>query len=109
MIVLMTGEIKAQVNIGDEFQPAPGVLFPFTSLGHFLSVVYRAIIVVAILWMGAHLIFGSLSYITAGGDPKAVDAARGRIFRAIIGLAIIIVAYWIGVIVQTITGIPITR
>lgn len=100
--------VSAQVNIGNEFNVAPGKPVPFANMGEFLSIIYKVLIIIAIFWAAAHMIMGAIGYITAGGDPKAVQEAQGKITRAIVGLIILIVAYWIGVIIQTVTGIPIT-
>lgn len=99
----------AQVNIGNEFQVAPGKPIPFSTMGDFLSIIYKLLIIIAIFWAAVHMIFGAIGFITAGGDPKAIQEAQGKITRAVVGLIILIVAYWIGVIIQTVTGIPIKR
>ena len=51
------------------------------------------------------LISGGFRYITAQGDPKATAAARSAITWAIVGLALIIIAWLILVFIKEFTGI----
>jgi hypothetical protein len=51
------------------------------------------------------IVFGGIKYITSGGDPKAVDAAKKTITYAIGGVALIAVSYLILVLLGTITGV----
>ncbi len=48
------------------------------------------------------LIFGGLKYLTAGGDEKAVAAARGTLTQAFIGLLIVVAAFVITSLLFTI-------
>lgn len=54
--------------------------------------------VIAVLY----LIIGGIQYTVSGGDKAAVEAARGRITAAVIGLIIVIAAYLIAKTVVTI-------
>ena len=53
------------------------------------------------------LIVGGFKYITSGGDPKRVEAARNTLTFAIIGLVLIALAYLILVFIENLTGAPI--
>jgi len=53
------------------------------------------------------IILGGIAWINAGGDPKAMQAARDRITNAMIGIVIVASAFAITVIVTTILGINI--
>jgi hypothetical protein len=55
------------------------------------------------------LIIGGLKFITSGGDPKAVEGAKKTLTSAIAGLAIVLVAYLILVLIGTITGVDLTK
>jgi hypothetical protein len=55
------------------------------------------------------LIVGGFKYITSGGDPKAIDSAKGTITSAITGLVIILVSYLILVLISNITGVDVTK
>jgi hypothetical protein len=53
------------------------------------------------------LIVGGFRFITSGGDPKAVDAAKKTLTYAIGGLIVILVSYLILVLIKTITGVDV--
>ena len=55
------------------------------------------------------LIFGGFRYIVAQGDPKAVQAARGTLTWAIVGLVMIIVAWLILAFLANFLGLPLTK
>jgi hypothetical protein len=52
------------------------------------------------------LIRGGVAYITAQGDPKALQTARGTITWAIIGLVVILAAYLIIALIAGFVTIP---
>jgi glucose uptake protein GlcU len=55
------------------------------------------------------LIVGGFKFITSGGDPKAVDAAKKTLTYAIGGLLVILVSYLILVLIKNITGVDVTN
>jgi len=55
------------------------------------------------------LIAGGFRYITARGDPKAIAGAQGMITWAIVGLAMIIIAWLILKFIFDFTGVDVTR
>jgi len=84
----------------------------YAPLGGLETVFGNLITVVAII--GGFLAFfalivGGFRYITAQGDPKAIASARSTITWAIVGLALIIIAWLILVFIQEFTGIRVTR
>ena len=63
---------------------------------HFGSVLGSAItfvFVIATLIALAYLIWGGIKWITSQGDKNGVEAARGHIIAAIVGLVLIFVSY----------------
>ncbi|MBI4157525.1 hypothetical protein HY502_01615 [Candidatus Woesebacteria bacterium] len=52
-----------------------------------------------------YLIVGGFSLMSSGGDPKAVQGAKGKITSALIGFVVIFAAYWIVQIVGIILGL----
>ena len=52
---------------------------------------------------------GGFKYMTSGADPKAIEAAKGAITQAIMGAVVLILAFVILVIVEKITGVPVTQ
>lgn len=65
----------------------------FASLGNAVSNILTIAFTVAILVVLVMLIWGAFEWITSGGDKDTVGKARGRIINALIGLAVLAVAY----------------
>ena len=65
-----------------------------------------AIAVLAVLVM---LIWGAFEWIVSGGDKDAVSKARGRIINALIGLAVLAVAFALAKVAGQFTGIDILK
>ena len=55
------------------------------------------------------MLVGGFKFMTAGGDPKAHEAARGTLTMAIAGLVLIAMAYIIILIIGNVTGVPLTE
>jgi hypothetical protein len=53
-------------------------------------------------------IVAGFKYLTSSGDPKALEGAKGTLTHAIIGLIVLLLAFVILVIIQEVTGAPIT-
>ncbi|OGV89593.1 hypothetical protein A2Z41_02595 [Microgenomates group bacterium RBG_19FT_COMBO_39_10] len=51
------------------------------------------------------IILGGFKWLTAGGDPKAVESARNTITYAILGLVLIIIAWFILKFIADFTGV----
>jgi TRAP-type C4-dicarboxylate transport system permease small subunit len=54
------------------------------------------------------LIMGGFKYMTAGGDAKAAESARNTITYAILGLVLIIGAYFFLRLIKEFTGVDVT-
>lgn len=55
------------------------------------------------------LLVGGFTFLFSGGDPKQVQKAQGTISAAVIGLVIVVSAYVILNIIQTFTGVNVTK
>jgi uncharacterized membrane protein YvlD (DUF360 family) len=55
------------------------------------------------------LIIGGFKYLTAGGDPKAVESAKGTLTAAIGGIVLAILSWFILRLIQQITGVNVTE
>lgn len=53
-------------------------------------------------------LIGGLRYLTSGGDPKATESAKGTLTHAIAGLVVLILAFLILKLIETITGVQLT-
>ena len=65
----------------------------YSDLGAFVTNVFTLAFGVAILVVLVMLIWGAFEWITSGGDKEAVGKARNRIINALIGLAVLAVAF----------------
>lgn len=54
-------------------------------------------------------IVGGFRYLVSGGDPKAVEAAKGTLTHAILGMIILVLAFLILVLIKQITGVNVTE
>ncbi len=77
---------------------------PFQSI---LSNVIMIVFIVATLAVLFMLIFGALQWILSGGEKEKVSQARGRITNALIGFAILALAFLIVTVVGQLLGIKI--
>lgn len=51
------------------------------------------------------LIYGGFKYLTAGGDPKALEGAKGTLSHAILGLVVLVLAFIILKVIAEVTGV----
>ena len=65
----------------------------YKDLGVFITNVLTLAFGIAILVVLVMLVWGAFEWITSGGDKEAVGKARNRIINALIGLAVLAVAY----------------
>ena len=82
---------------------------PISALGDLFGNVVSAIIALAGIALFIMLLTGGVGYITSGGDPKAVEGAKNKITYAIGGLLLILISYLILVVIENITGAPVTE
>ena len=75
-------------------------------IGLIINNAIKIVIMIALILVLAMLIFGALQWILSGGDKEKVAGARNRITHALIGLAILGLAFVILTVVSGILGIP---
>ena len=78
--------LAADINIAPPLQG-------YSDLGKFISNVVQLSFIVAVLAVLVMLVWGAFEWITSGGDKDAVSKARNRIINALIGLAVLAVAF----------------
>lgn len=78
--------------------------FQITDVGTLISGAIGAAFIIAGLLVFAYLVWGGIQWITAGGDKANLEAARGRISSALVGLAIIAAAYAVVLLLQYVFG-----
>lgn len=81
--------------------------FSFNNLGEILQVLLTLAFFVAGVALLFNIVIGGLQWINAGGDPKAMTAARTRITNAVIGLLIVVAAYAVALIIGQVFGLSI--
>ena len=99
--LLFTGSVfAAEVDIVAPAGSATNI--PLENIPQFVvSILFVIGIVVAI----AFFIYGGIKWILSGGDKTAVESARNHIVSAVVGLVIVIAAFFIlSTVIQLITG-----
>ncbi len=83
-------------------QGASGVKLPFNDVGGFISLVLNTyVFYVAGILLLIYMVIGGIQIMTSKGDPKAMQAAQGKITNALLGFIIVITAYAIVSILGT--------
>lgn len=78
-----------------------------SGLALFITNMINSLYLVAGIGFFIYLATGGLRYLTAGGDPKAVQEATKQITHAIIGLAIVVGSYGAASILGNVLGVNI--
>ncbi len=78
----------------------------YTDLGVFIGNFISLAFAVAILVVLVMLIWGAFEWIVSGGDKESVGKARGRIINALIGLAVLAVAFALARVFGQFIGFP---
>ncbi len=85
--------------------PAQAIQIADAQIANIPSFIITLLFVVGIAIAVAFLIYGGIKWILSGGDKSAVEAARNHIIAAIVGLVIILAAYFIiNVVFTLLTG-----
>lgn len=79
----------------------------YGDINNFISNVIQLVFIVGIIMVLFMLIWGGVEWIMSGGDKEAVGKARGKIVNALIGLAILAVAFAIAQVAGAFIGIDI--
>ncbi len=78
----------------------------YKDLGAFVGNVLTLAFGVALLIVLAMLIWGAFDWITSGGDKENVGKARGKIINALIGLAVLAIAFALSRVAAQFLGFP---
>lgn len=96
---------RGPVEIQEEFAGTAPVLSVFADFGRLFTELTTFLFLAAFVFSFAYLIWGGFRLITAGGDDRAVSEARETITYAIVGIAIVFLAYLIVKLVEGVTGV----
>lgn len=66
-----------------------------TGVGPLITSIINLLFVAAIILALGFLVYGGIKWITSGGDKGKVDAARGMIVAALVGLVLVFLSYFI--------------
>lgn len=66
-----------------------------SALSQVLQTGMQALFVAAIIFALLVMVFGAIQWITSGGDKQKLEGARKRIIFAIIGLIVVLLAFFI--------------
>lgn len=92
------GELEAPPFITGIGTGAQGISKILTNLVNLAYVIASIIFIFMIVW-------GSIQWITSGGDKEAIQKARGRITNAIIGMVLLALSFLIVKVITDIIGI----
>jgi len=96
---------KAWAGPAAETTPPSNPLVRFGTLGSVLGFVLNIVFYVGIALTIIFLIIGGIRYITSGGDKEGAEAARSNITNAIIGFIVVVGAFAIRAILQSVLGV----
>jgi hypothetical protein len=83
----------------------PGVDPSTTTTGMLIASALQIVFIFAALAVLVFLVIGAFRWIASGGDKEAIGKARGTIVNALIGLALLALAFFIASLAGEIVGI----
>lgn len=78
-----------------------------TFLGNLLSTLVTLLIIIGVVSFVFMLLLGGIQWITSSGDKAGVEAAKGRVSHALIGLVVLFCVFAVIQVVQSVFGINI--
>jgi hypothetical protein len=106
----MNHYLLAQVDIGSATQLSDSRnLDSYSNVSQLINLILKNSITIASIIFVALLIFGGITFIinAGNGDSKKADQGKKTITTSIIGFAVVVFAYLIIKIIETITGLNI--
>lgn len=100
--IAVFAEDKIDISPKNEFANLANI-----SMASLISGGIRLVLVVAAVVFFFILVIGGIQWIVSGGDKTGVETARKRITNALIGLAIVFVAWAIVTLIYTLFGVNI--
>ncbi len=83
-----TDSLEAGNVIGRIFPPFSGMSGSI-SLTRYILMLFNVSLYIGLIAALMYIVYGGVKWVTAGGDPKALDSARGTIMHAIIGVLLL--------------------
>lgn len=80
--------------------------YGYKTIGNFITNLITIAFSIAIIVVMIMLIWGAFEWIVSGGDKEGVAKARGRIINALIGLAVLAIAFALATVGAQVLGFP---
>jgi heme/copper-type cytochrome/quinol oxidase subunit 2 len=80
----------------------------FKSLEPLFTNIVQAVVALVGVALFVMLLVAGFKYLFSGGDPKKLEAAKGTLTNAIIGVVVIVSAYIILKLIAVFTGVDVT-
>ncbi len=88
-------------NIGNYFQPGKNI----RDFGNVFSVLVPLLVTAGAVLCLVFLLIGAVKYLTAGGTKENIESARKTLWFAIIGFALIFMAFFIVRVITFVTNV----
>lgn len=95
-------KVLAQVTL-----PSDQITTKFGNVGGIVSELLPYVYVLAGLGLLLMLIMGGIGLMTAAGNPKKIETARGRITGGLIGFLLVFISYFVVQLVEVMLGVSI--
>lgn len=96
---------KVAVDIGQTFFGTSGhFLSQLTDLGHLVSILLNNAIVVAGIILLFLIVIAGFNMVSGGGSPEKIEQSKAIITYGIIGFIIVVAAFLIIRVIETMTG-----
>ena len=96
--------VPNQITIGD-----PGIgLGRISDLGFLVSAAIGTVFLLSGMLVFIMLVWGGFKFIISGGDPKATGQARSIMLYAILGVFLVVIAYFLLALIHNVTGVDVT-
>ena len=91
------------------FDPDPSLIGSANTLNVYISAIIGSLTIIAGLSLLMYFIMGAFRWVTAGGDAKHIEAARGQILNALIGFVLVVIGWFFVRLIGQIMGIDIVN
>ncbi len=105
-----SGGLTGSGNLGRVQAPPIGNIASFTGaagVGAILRVIIQLMFIIGFIGAFLCILIGTIRWITSGGEPKGVQAARSQITACIIGLIILLSIFAIINVIENVFGVKI--
>ncbi|OGY19648.1 MAG: hypothetical protein A2900_00905 [Candidatus Chisholmbacteria bacterium RIFCSPLOWO2_01_FULL_50_28] len=80
----------------------------FADLEPIVGNIIKVSVALAGIALFAMLLLGGIQYLSSGGDPKAVQQAKSTLTYGIVGVALLVLAWFVLLFIEQFTGVKVT-